>query len=76
MIHIDSEKCNACGICAHVCPRHVTETIVQAGEKITLVSPERVDLCMGCGQCAAVCPNGSIQVDGLDLEAFEKASME
>jgi nitroreductase/NAD-dependent dihydropyrimidine dehydrogenase PreA subunit len=70
MIHIDSEKCKACGICAHVCPRHVTETIEREGEKVTLVSPERMDLCMGCGQCAAVCPNGSIQVDGLDFEEF------
>ncbi|MFC1580223.1 nitroreductase family protein [Thermodesulfobacteriota bacterium] len=70
MIHIDSEKCNACGICAHVCPRHVPETIEPKGEKVTIVSPERVDLCMGCGQCAAVCPNGAIRVDGLDPEEF------
>ena len=70
MIHIDSETCKACGICGHVCPRHVIETIEREGEKVTLVSPERLDLCMGCGHCAAVCPNGSIQVDGLDLEEF------
>lgn len=36
MIHIDSEKCKACGICAHVCPRHVTETIEREGEKSPL----------------------------------------
>ncbi len=70
MIHIDREKCKACGICAHVCPRHVTETIEGGGEKVVRVSPERVDLCMGCGQCAAVCPNGSIGMDGLDPGEF------
>ena len=70
MIHIDNEKCTACGICAHVCPRHVTETIQREGEDVTLVSPERVGICLECGQCAAVCPNGSIQVDGLNLEEF------
>ncbi len=70
MIRIDRETCKACGICGHVCPRHVTETIEREGERVTLVSPERLDLCMGCGQCAAVCPNGSIQVDGLDPEEF------
>jgi nitroreductase/NAD-dependent dihydropyrimidine dehydrogenase PreA subunit len=70
MIHIDSKTCKACGICGHVCPRHVTETIEREGEKVTSVSPERLDLCMGCGHCAAVCPNSSIQVDGLDLEEF------
>ena len=71
MIHIDSETCKACGICGHVCPRHVTETIEREGGKVTIVSHERLDLCMGCGQCAAVCPNRSIQVDGLDLEEFK-----
>ncbi|MFC1868582.1 nitroreductase family protein [Thermodesulfobacteriota bacterium] len=70
MIHIDSEKCQACGICGYVCPRHVTETIEREGQKVTLVSPERMDLCMGCGQCAAVCPNDSIQVEGLKHKEF------
>jgi nitroreductase/ferredoxin len=70
MIHIDGDQCNACGICAHVCPRHVTETIEREGEKVTRVSPERIDLCMGCGQCAAVCPNGAIRVEGLDPMKF------
>ena len=72
MIHIDREKCKACGICGHVCPRHITETIEREGKKVTIVSEERMDLCMGCGHCVAVCPNGSIQVDGLNQEEFRE----
>ena len=70
MISIDPEKCKACGICGHVCPRHITETIERKGKKVTVVSPERIDLCLGCGQCVAVCPNGSIEVDGLNKDEF------
>ena len=28
MVRIDKELCKACGICGHVCPRHILETIV------------------------------------------------
>jgi len=70
VIHIDSETCRACGICGHICPRHVPETIEHDGKKVTTVSQERMDLCMGCGHCAAVCPNGSIVVDGLEPGEF------
>lgn len=70
MIHIDQEKCKACGICGHVCPRHVPETIERNGKKVTVVAEERLAVCMGCGQCAAVCPNGSIMVEGFNRESF------
>lgn len=70
MIHIDQESCKACGICGHVCPRHVPETTELDGKKVTTISSERIALCMGCGQCAAVCPTDSIRVDGLPHEGF------
>jgi nitroreductase/NAD-dependent dihydropyrimidine dehydrogenase PreA subunit len=70
MIHIDHETCKACGICGHVCPRHVLETLDRENRKVTAVSPEREDLCMGCGHCAAVCPTDSIRIDGLDPRGF------
>ena len=50
MLRIDKEPCKACGICGYVCPRHIPETISQDGEKITIISPERLNLCMKCGQ--------------------------
>jgi nitroreductase/NAD-dependent dihydropyrimidine dehydrogenase PreA subunit len=70
MIQIDLETCKACGICGHVCPRHITEVVEQDGKKINTVSPERLSLCMGCGQCAAVCPTSSIHVEGLEPDEF------
>ena len=70
MIRIDQESCKACGICGHICPRHITETVERDKKKVTMISQERLDLCMGCGQCAAVCPTGSIHVEGMSTEEF------
>jgi len=74
MIRIDQENCKVCGICGHICPRHITETVERNNKKVTIVSQERLDLCMGCGQCAAVCPTGSIQVEGLNPDEFRPVS--
>lgn len=70
MIRINQETCKSCGICGHVCPRHVLETLDQNGKKVTMVSSERSALCMVCGQCAAVCPTGSIHIEGFIAEDF------
>ncbi len=70
MVRIDKEPCKACGICGDVCPRHIPETIVQDDEKVTIISPERLNLCMKCGHCVAVCPNKAIEVEGLNSEEF------
>ncbi len=70
MITIDQQSCNSCGICEHICPRHIPETIIKQGEKQTVISDERILLCMNCGHCAAICPNTSIQIRMLDNEGF------
>ena len=70
MIRIVQERCKACGICAHVCPRHIPETTERDGEKVTVVCQERIHLCMECGHCEAICPNSAIHVDGLNAEEF------
>ncbi len=70
MLRIDKEPCKACGICGYVCPRHIPETVSQDGEKITIISPERLNLCMKCGDCVAVCSNNAIKVEGLKSEEF------
>ncbi len=70
MIRIDKDLCNACGICGHVCPRHIPVIIENDSKKITMISSERIGLCMECGHCAAICPNRAIQVGCLNEEEF------
>ncbi|MBE9511079.1 MAG: nitroreductase family protein [Bacteroidetes bacterium] len=69
-VRINQELCNACGICGHVCPRHIPETINQENKKITMISSERIALCMECGHCVAVCPKHAIKVESLNEEKF------
>ena len=70
MVRIDKEPCKACGICGHVCPRHIPETISRDSEKTTVISEKRLNLCMKCGHCVALCPNGAIEVEGLKPAEF------
>ncbi len=68
MITIDEQHCKGCGICGHVCPRHIPETTKNGSEKVTIISKERIDLCMECGHCEAVCPNSAISLDAFRTE--------
>lgn len=70
LVTIDQKECKACGICGHICPRHIPETSENRDMKITQIAPERESLCMACGHCVAVCPNDAIQVEGLCSEQF------
>lgn len=70
IIRINQDLCKACGICGHVCPRHILVTIENDNKKITMISSERIGLCMECGHCAAICPNRAIQVECLNEEKF------
>ncbi len=70
IVRINQDLCKACGICGHVCPRHIPVTIENDNKKTTMISSERIGLCMECGHCAAVCPNNAIQVEGLKSEEF------
>ena len=70
MISINQDLCKACGICGHVCPRHIPVTIEDDNKKITTISQERIDLCLQCGHCVAVCPNRAVQVESLNEEEF------
>ena len=70
IVSINQELCNNCGICGHVCPRHIPETINKGDKKITVISPERIGLCMECGHCCAVCDKRAIYVESLNEEKF------
>ena len=56
---VDEVLCNACGLCAKVCPYHAI--VVDAKTKI----PARVTeaACAGCGTCAAECPAQAIRMN-------------
>ena len=69
-VRINTDACNACGICGDVCPRHIPETIEQDKQQITVVSQDRHHLCMQCGHCVAVCPNNAVSAEGLKTEEF------
>lgn len=68
---VDEEKCTACGICVHVCPRNLFD-LVSVEKKVFIKCSSndkgaRVKAlcdtgCIGCGICAKVCPFGAIQM--------------
>ncbi len=70
IVSVNQDLCEACGICSHVCPRHIPETIEKENRKSTTISLERIDLCLQCGHCVAVCPNHAIQIESLNEEEF------
>lgn len=59
------ERCNGCGVCAHVCQYHAL--IVMA--KQVLVFRE---LCHGCGACFLLCPEKAIVEEGHPIGSVEE----
>lgn len=54
IIHIDEEKCNGCGLCAHACHEGAIDMV---DGKAKLV---RENFCDGFGDCLPECPTGAI----------------
>jgi heterodisulfide reductase subunit A len=53
---VDPELCNACGICARVCPY----SAINVDKKAKTPARVTAAACMGCGTCAAECPQEAI----------------
>ena len=63
MLKIDSEKCNACGLCVKSCPFgaiEVEDDLAQANE-----------LCTLCGACVNVCPQAALDIERRQASAEE-----
>ena len=61
MIAIDDRYCKGCGICVHLCPKHVLAVSKQVNSR-GYYAPYLVDggECTGCRQCELFCPDFAI----------------
>jgi ferredoxin/nitroreductase len=63
LVHIDYDRCTACGLCVQVCKG--APLYLENGQ--VMIDPDKIFGCIGCGHCAAVCPLECIKVEGRDL---------
>ena len=65
VIHIDEERCDACGICADACHEGAIEII---DGKAKLV---RDSYCDGLGDCIGPCPRDAISIEEREAEEYD-----
>ncbi len=70
IIHIDKEKCNGCGACAHACHEGAIAMIDGKAELI------RDDYCDGMGDCLPNCPTGAITFENREAADYDRAAVE
>jgi nitroreductase/NAD-dependent dihydropyrimidine dehydrogenase PreA subunit len=66
-IAIDSERCEAEGLCASLCPVRIF-----SHEKGSVPRISDTEHCVLCGQCVAVCPNDAITHSVLERQRFRE----
>jgi heterodisulfide reductase subunit A len=65
---VDNEKCKGHGLCVKACPAKGAIYMNEKGNK-AVVNPM---LCISCGNCVAVCPERAVEVQGYEINKFEK----
>ena len=70
IIHIDSEKCNGCGLCVQAC--HDGAIGLVDGKAVLL----RDDYCDGLGDCLPACPTGAITFEEREAAAYDPAAVQ
>ena len=69
IIHIDTERCNGCGLCAAACHEGAIEMV---DGKAVLT---REDYCDGLGDCLPACPTGAITFEEREAPAYDHAAV-
>lgn len=70
VIHIDTEKCNGCGLCARACHEGAID-IINGKAKLT-----RENFCDGLGDCLPECPTGAISFEEREAPAYDREAVE
>lgn len=63
-VHVDGERCKACGLCIDVCPKKiikVSDKLNSKGYQPVEVTP--MEECIGCAACARICPDCVFKVE-------------
>lgn len=69
IIHIDEEKCNGCGLCAHACHENAIDMV---NGKAKLV---RESYCDGLGDCLPSCPTNAITFEEREAPEYDDAAV-
>ena len=69
IIHIDTDRCNGCGLCAAACHEGAIEMV---NGKAVLT---REDYCDGLGDCLPACPTGAISFEEREAPAYDHAAV-
>lgn len=69
IIHIDTARCNGCGLCAAACHEGAIQ-IIDGVARLT-----RDEFCDGFGDCLPACPTGAITFTEREAAAYDNAAV-
>ena len=70
IIHIDTDACTGCGLCAEACH----EGAIQMTDGKAVLTRE--DYCDGLGDCLPACPAGAISFTEREAPAYDHAAVQ